>query len=543
LTGRWSGKGSISVAGQGAATIEALELVLGKAKVSLTSAEVKNLSAPSFKGAVRFDPLDANSLGALAALPAALKDFTLQGDLALSGTTAQIEASGALAPAWPGLLLKVGVKKAVVKSGPAGLAFDADLALLDAAIDKSPLLPDVTVGGKMDGRTRIWGSTALIHMDINLDAAAASVKYGALFAKPAGEKLALKAAAVLKDSKDLGISSADVAAEALDAKIKGAVSDLPGKTALNLSMDASRIDLALLGNHMAAAKAYGLSGQAAGPITIAGPLGALKTQGSLTLKNAGAKPSPGASVDGINGKIDFVQNPQPAAAPARLAKTTGKLEAATVTYPHYLGKKFQLAWNLTNAGADMGAANGTADFSAADGRIHDIPLASKINRLAGKDVAEITYRTMASHFKVKNGVLDTQNFTVDSGQLDIVAKGQVSLVTLQSDLVALFKLPPDVGEMLKKAGIFWQRDEQGRAYIEAKIKGPITDPQIDRKELLKKALENTIKSTLDQFLKPKAADPSAPASEQPAPASSQTDSQKDLEDAARKALKNIFKKK
>jgi uncharacterized protein involved in outer membrane biogenesis len=200
------------------------------------------------------------------------------------------------------------------------------------------------------------------------------------------------------------------------------------------------------------------------------------------------------------GKPAGAASPSASAGPPPMARAAGTLRLGSVTHPKYLGRQFKMTFDLTDLGPDMGKANGTADFSAADGKIHNLPLAAKINKFVKKDDVEITYRAISGSFRVTNGVLDTQDFTVDSSQTDILAKGKVALATMVADMRLVVKLPEGalggfLGESVTGA--------DGRPTLELIARGPLSDPDIkpDVAKAGKQLFQKGLEKGLEKFLK------------------------------------------
>lgn len=225
------------------------------------------------------------------------------------------------------------------------------------------------------------------------------------------------------------------------------------------------------------------------PAALAQPAGAPS-------KAAPASPAGSSMPVGKSGS-SAAKPSQPAPATV-LAKTAGSLKIGSVGHPHFTGKNFLLTWNLTQVGADMSRAGGAADFSAADGKIYDLPLAKKINALLNKDVSDITYQKIKGHFQVAQGVLETRDFTVDSSQTDILTQGRVALGPMTADLKTQIKLP--TGALGGDAGQ-WFAGEDGRPTLEISLKGPLADPavSINANKALKNAAEQYLKKGLQKL--------------------------------------------
>ncbi|HNI58036.1 MAG TPA: AsmA-like C-terminal region-containing protein [Elusimicrobiota bacterium] len=171
------------------------------------------------------------------------------------------------------------------------------------------------------------------------------------------------------------------------------------------------------------------------------------------------------------------------------------------THPYYLGKNFQLKGLLTDLGPDLGQLSGALTLSASDGKIRNLPLAEKINKLMKKDAADLTYKTLGGHFKIERGLLTTEDLAVESDQTDLAAKGRVRLTDFDSDLRATVKLP--AGSLGGSLGD-WSSGPDGRPTLTAKITGPLTDPKIsvDLSQAAKNAAKDLLQKSLEKYRKP-----------------------------------------
>ncbi|MGQ0644111.1 MAG: DUF748 domain-containing protein [Elusimicrobiota bacterium] len=229
-----------------------------------------------------------------------------------------------------------------------------------------------------------------------------------------------------------------------------------------------------------------------------------------------------------------------AAAPFALARVQGGFQVDLIVHPNYEGRKFRLDWDLSDVDPSLAKVSGSADFKAADGKIHNLPLAAKINKLLKRDASVIEYQKISGRFKMTKGLLETQDFTVEGGPADILAKGTVDLGPLRADLRATLKLPKDsVGGSVGD----WFSDDDGRPTLDAVIQGPLADPSIkvDAGRAAKRAGEQLLKKGLEKFMKKAPEDsgtPESPAEQKPAEKPADKAIQEGL-----KALDKLFKKK
>lgn len=472
--------------------------------------------------------------------------------------------------------------------------FDAkgDITALTLA-SGPPFPPELALQGPVSFSFTAKGTPQALVTTLSLDCKALSLSYADLFQKPTGAPLSLQTQAAVKDQKDISFSSLRLTLAGIAFNASGKVSDAAGQPRLNLALKAAPFDVAPLGPLLPSLGQQKLSGRLGFDLTARGPAAAPTINGVVNLRGLGATPMPGfaladltgdagligdsMSLSPLTGKLNgeafslkmFIKHlnrPEvdlegtlsaldlgklqaaftstapaaggssapPAVGPPPLARTQGSFRLGAAVHPNYVGKDFRLAWNLANVGPDLSKLNGTVQLSAADGRIHDLPLADKINALLKRDAADITYSKLGGHMVITNGVLSTQDFAIDSQQMDIAAQGKVNLVDMQSDLRAVFKLAPGA---VRGAMESYFADENGRVTVEASIQGPLTNPTI--RPDLSKAAATAAKKTVDSLLK-KALGGKGTPSDPNAPA---TDPNQQLEDAAKKALQNIFKKK
>lgn len=232
----------------------------------------------------------------------------------------------------------------------------------------------------------------------------------------------------------------------------------------------------------------------------------------------------------------------PAPSSFLLAKTQGTFRVGIISHPNYLGRQFKLTWDLTNVDASMARCNGAADFSAADGKIQNLPLAEKINQAMKRNATDLSYSKMSGHFKITQGVLDTQDFAVNASYADIFAKGNVSLSTLQSNMRGIIKLAK--GSVGGSVGD-WFTDDDGRPTIEIALKGLISDPSItvDISKAAKRAGEQLLKKYLGGGSSSPQPGTTGDTANPPPPAPAEKSPQEQLKEEASKALKNLFRKK
>jgi hypothetical protein len=419
---------------------------------------------------------------------------------------------------------------------------------------KPPLPADPAAAGPVTLSFSAQGRMNDVAAVIEADGREAALSYAALFRKPAGTPFSAKMDGRLTGLKDLSLRSASLLLGPIVAGMEGTIQDMPGKGRMDLTIKAAPFDVAPFGRMVPSLQELALSGRAGIQTAVKGSFSSPQAKGTLTLAGFGAMPMKGISFDNLTGTLAFTQdaaettgikgrfngepltvsfkaknagNPElemegslaaldlgklmavfagtatttasspaapraSAAAPPLLTKTAGHFRIGTVTHPSYVGKNFSLTWNLANVGTDFSRLNGTAQLTAADGKIHNLPLADKINNLLGKNAADITYSRMGGSFQITRGVLNTQDFAIDSSQADIAARGTVNLADTTADMRAVFRLPAgSVGGSAEE----WFADADGRPTVEATIKGLLSDPTIrpDLSKAAKRAVETLLK--------------------------------------------------
>ncbi|MBI4395802.1 MAG: AsmA family protein, partial [Elusimicrobia bacterium] len=407
-------------------------------------------------------------------------------DIAIDGKEAALEY-GALAKKEPGSLLQASIHADLTEpfENPSLQAQGRlERLILSSA---APLPAEVGLRGPVSLDFSAKGAMNDLSLTVDLQGNELELAYGDLFKKQSGTVLRLKAAAVLKDMKDVDLSSCDVSLGPLNARVRGRITDMTGEGALALSAElqgqrrsggpTAPLDLSVqappfsvdpLSAMVPMLKDYKLSGKTGLDVTVKGPFASPKIQGSLSLRGLGAVPMEGLVFSALNGEASFTGNsaavnelkgkfngselsvkaglkdfshPEitlegelaeldagkllavfsstptagaaasssapsasgPASDPFLIAKAQGNFRVGTVTHPNYIGRQFKLTWNLADVGADMGRSNGAADFSAADGKVYNLPLASKINKLLKKDATDVTYSRMSAHFTIVQG--------------------------------------------------------------------------------------------------------------------------------------------
>lgn len=598
LAGRLRMDGKLALAGAGALEFEADADISGTA-LSAAGA-VRNFSAPELDVSVVLRSFEAKTLAPFAQLPPELSDAKASGTLSYKGTLAEGAVVSELKADAAGVAGNISAS-AQLKGLPDKPAFDAMVRFTDLVV-RRPLAEGLSLSGPIHGEIKASGTPKDMKAVLDVQAKDAAVSYTTLFSKPAGAPLSFKADASVQDVEKIALKTASLTLGSLTVHARGTL-DIAGAGRVDLAAQAPAADLKELGAYLPLIKEYGLSGAAGVNVAVKGPLDAPKASGTLTLKNVGAAAIGGIalteltgnaaftddslSTDDLKGKLNgsdltlkakvknfarpdvwcegnlasfdagalmsapaapasptppAVDSPAPPPGGAPLARTAGTFRLVQVTHPQYDGRDFRLTWDLTEVGPDMSRSNGTAELTAADGRIHDVPIAAKLNKLLKKDTSEIPYEKMSGHFQVTQGVLATPDFTVTGDSMDILAQGTVSLVTLVADLRAVLKLP--AGSVGGSASD-WFAGEDGRPTLEATLKGPVTDPsiQVDLAKAAKRAAEDALRKGLEK-LKRSYGSGEAPAEGAAAPAPTEREQQIDKAlEKGQKALDKLFKKR
>jgi hypothetical protein len=577
--------------GAGRADIETLSLSADGLSLQ-AKGSIKDFSAPDADVNLAIKKFEFRALAPLVDLPPEARDASLDGDLHLKGGAAAAALSGTLKAAAPGLSTGVGLDLSV--KDPAGSpSLDGAISLADLKVDRSALAPGLRLSGPSRMEAKLHGGPDHMAVSLTFSADGADAAYKDLFLKPAGTALGLKAEAALSNKKDLAIRACRLTLAGASVNLSGSVVDAPGAGRLDLVVKADPFDVSPFGKLLPAAAELKPAGRLGLDASVNGTAAAPRARGTILLEGLGATPTAGISVAGLTGRAAFTDDSleapdlkgkfngealalkasvrhfarpevslegslaaldlgklqtvfastataggaaapaKPAAGPAPLAKARGSFKIGAVSHPYYLGKNFAFAWDLSDVGPALSLLSGTAQIAAADGRIRNLPLADKINALTKKSSGDLTYSRIGGHMTIARGVLNTQDFLVDSDQADISAKGTVNLDDKVADLKAVFKLAK--GAVGGSTGE-WFAGEDGRVTLEASITGPLTDPVI--RPDLSKAAARAAKSLLQKQLQKALGG----GGDQPANDGAPSSQQK-LEEQGQKLLRNLFKKK
>jgi hypothetical protein len=307
------------------------------------------------------------------------------------------------------------------------------------------------------------------------------------------------------------------------------LTDINGK--IRFSQDTARIDSL---NGKAFGSPFTLSGRIdhfdRPTVSLDGQWDRMEVEKLLKVFSPGTAPSPPPPAPSASTK-----NPPPP--PAPIAHTSGKFRIGEIVHPHYVGQDFHFNWNFANVGPNLTVLSGTATVTAASGKIKDVPVAKKINKLMNREGSDIAYNKLTGVFLVTGGIAEIKSFLLNSEQTDFSAKGHVRLGDMESDLRLMLKLPP--GSVRGSVGN-WITADDGRPTIEAALNGPLPDPKVkvDYRDTVRRAAQDILKKTLGGWKgKPDSPVPSPHTDSSPAPP------EDPLQDLGRNALEKLFKKK
>ncbi|MFC1566225.1 AsmA-like C-terminal region-containing protein [bacterium] len=133
--------------------------------------------------------------------------------------------------------------------------------------------------------------------------------------------------------------------------------------------------------------------------------------------------------------------------------------------------------NLKIRGRGMmwGKLYSRGDIKAKNVTLKDVEVLANIgNILKMPAFNEVNYNNISSTFEIKNSLLKTQDFTMNSDLMDVYSKGAVNIVNSKLDLLTTVKLPEGViGGTLADLN----KDKKGRVSPSFKITGTIKEPK------------------------------------------------------------------
>ena len=150
----------------------------------------------------------------------------------------------------------------------------------------------------------------------------------------------------------------------------------------------------------------------------------------------------------------------------------------------------------------MKNAKGKGFVNLSKGRISGLPLQKKClsflsHVLPIPSLVEIPYNSLGGHFNLAKGEVKTDDFTLDSDLMKILAQGSYSLLGALNFDITLKTTP----KLIKPSDVPVQiRDEEGNASLPFELKGTVQDPkfQIKKGEIVKQAIEKTVEEELEK---------------------------------------------
>lgn len=530
-------------------------LGLGDSTVTLAGT-LQHFSAPQFDIDLGLSPFLADSLAPWADLPAEARGASVKGDLKAKGSLENVTLAGPLAVHTPDFDLDFTID-AQAKPRATPISFDAKVSPTRLQYPSRKGGPGLT--GPLSGTLAAQGTADRVVFSVDLDLSGAEVRYGDAFVKPTKTLLKV-AAAGARDAAATVLKSLKLESPLGAIGGHGALRAAKNQSLLDFTVNAPALELDPAAALVPSLRDYAPRGKISLNAKIQGPSSAPQARGNAVLSGVGLTPMPGASLEGLGGSIAFSEDdaalkdfkgkflgspftlaltarrfarpeltydfkldrldlaklqeifgstaaaespatPAGPAGPAPIARAEGSIKIGEATHPYYLGKNFQLKGLLTDLGPDLGQLSGALTLSASDGKIRNLPLAEKINKLMKKDAADLTYKTLGGHFKIERGLLTTEDLAVESDQTDLAAKGRVRLTDFDSDLRATVKLP--AGSLGGSLGD-WSSGPDGRPTLTAKITGPLTDPKIsvDLSQAAKNAAKDLLQKSLEKYRKP-----------------------------------------
>ncbi|MBL0349450.1 MAG: AsmA family protein [Elusimicrobia bacterium] len=534
-------------------------LGLGDSTVTLAGT-VQHFAAPQFDIALGLSPFLADSLSPWVALPAEAKGASVKGDLKVNGSLENVALTGPLTVHTKDLDLDFTID-ARAKPQATPLSFDAKAS--PTRLQYPSQNGGAGLTGPLSGSLAAQGTADRLGFSVNLDLSEAELRYGDSFVKPAKSLLKITAAGAW-DAAATVLKSFKLESPVGAIDGQGALRASKNQSLLDFTVSAPALDLGPAAALVPALRDYSPRGKISLNAKIQGTTAAPQAKGNAVLSGVGLTPLPGASLESLGGSVAFSEDdatlkdfkgkflgspfslaltarrfsrpeltydfkldrldlakvqeifsstattessaaPAGPSGPAPIARAEGSIKIGEATHPYYLGKNFQLKGLLTDLGPDLGQLSGALTLSASDGKIRNLPLAEKINKLMKKDSADLTYKTLGGHLKIDRGLLTTEDLAVESDQTDLSAKGRVRLTDYDSDLRATIKLP--AGSLGGSLGD-WTSGPDGRPTLTAKITGPLTDPKIsvDFSQAAKNAAKDLLQKSLEKYRAPGAGD-------------------------------------
>ncbi|MBK8870189.1 MAG: AsmA family protein [Elusimicrobia bacterium] len=422
---------------------------------------------------------------------------------------------------------------------------------------QGPWPSGITISGNLGVTAELKGTPSLMAFSVTADGQSLEARFKSSFQKPADSALFLSADGELARSEEPGVFRVELSSSTLhtvagDATARGTV---VFPRAIDMDIESQIPDLSTVQKMLPSLTNYRLRGRSILSAQVTGSIEDPAVQGQIRLSLGSITPIPGVALSNLNSHIEWADetvelkslqgtafgspfrlagridhagkrplvflngdwekmqvekvlkifsssapagpstpaSKEPARAP--LARAEGVFRIGEIAHPHYRGRDFQFNWNFSDVGPNLSLLSGTATVTAASGEIMNVPVAEKINGLIDREGSDLGYKKLAGRFLVTRGVAQIPSFTLNSDQTDFSATGQVRLGGMESDLKLVLKLP--AGSVRGSVGQ-WMTAEDGRPTIEARLKGPLRDPQVkvDYRDTVKRAAQDILKKTL-----------------------------------------------
>lgn len=125
------------------------------------------------------------------------------------------------------------------------------------------------------------------------------------------------------------------------------------------------------------------------------------------------------------------------------ASAKGKFDIGKVTHDYYDGEKVQIEWNMPNLSADTKTLTGNINFSMGKGKLHNLPLLTKLANAVSPKYTELSYSSIISNIELGNGEARVKKGEIHSTQMDINAQGTYTISNGNLDFVVFLKIPKE----------------------------------------------------------------------------------------------------
>lgn len=166
-------------------------------------------------------------------------------------------------------------------------------------------------------------------------------------------------------------------------------------------------------------------------------------------------------------------------------RAEGKITVAKFIYTTFEGQDLRASWKLSGVTPVLDKMNGTFQMETGKGKIYKTPLLSALAPVLRIDPSGLVYSRIGGHWNIARGDARTEDFRIDSPQVELFAKGSVYLPTARPDLSLIAKLPAgSVGGTIGELS----SDEQGRPTFAFRLKGD-WKPSLDTSQVQKRAVQ------------------------------------------------------